>query len=97
MKLLGWPVLRPSFRMDRGHPQPRCFALPEQFILCSDPVAAGGVLFPFPCCFSPSRHPGQLGDYRKSTRLLPLVEDNGCVRHELQGQPRQRGFVCDLD
>lgn len=70
---------------------------PEQFILCSDPVAAGEVLFPFPCCFAPSSHPGQLGDYRKSTRLLPLVEDNGCVRHELQGQPRQRGFVCDLD
>lgn len=45
--------------------------------------------------FSPSRPPGRFGNYRKSTRLLPLVKDNGCecVRHELQGQPRQRVIV----
>ncbi|RLV98460.1 hypothetical protein DV515_00010786, partial [Chloebia gouldiae] len=57
---------------------------PEQFILCSDleyPVAGGETSWPV-----------QFGDCQKSTRLLPLVKDNGCeyVRHELQGQPRLR-------
>lgn len=79
------------------HSRP-AFLFPEQSILCSHleyPVARGELLFPFPRRFSPSRPPGRFGNYRKSTRLLPLVKDNGCecVRHELQGQPRQRVIV----
>lgn len=45
------------------------------------------LLFPVPWCFPPSRWPGWFGNYRKSTRLLPLIKDNGCecVSHWTEG------------